>query len=76
MFEALFRDGAEEVDTGRLPAGFEKYLRKALKELEEAFPDEKIWDSVNFWTGHLCSWSVQHSGFLSAAPVQWHWEII
>lgn len=41
MFEALFRDGAEEVDTGRLPAGFEKYLRKALKELEEAFPDEK-----------------------------------
>ena len=35
MFEALFRDGAEEVYTQKLPEGFEKYLRKALKELEK-----------------------------------------
>lgn len=37
MFEALFRDGAEEVYTQKLPEGFEKYLRKALKELEKEF---------------------------------------
>ena len=41
MFEALFRDGAEEVYTQKLPEGFEKYLRKALKELEKEFNGEK-----------------------------------
>ena len=41
MFEALFRDGAEEVYTQKLPEGFGKYLRKALKELEKEFNGEK-----------------------------------
>ena len=41
MFEALFRDGAEEVYTQKLSEGFEKYLRKALKELEKEFNGEK-----------------------------------